>query len=555
MVRMALDLLKRGNLKMIKQGRIPTLDYDLLIYVKSDNSMWITPQNPVELYGEEFRGYNWNDERIPEKNITGRDDDGVESWPTPPEESTINDVARCIKPINPEFEVRWDGKEWTEADNGALCNASFAKIITTDDKITYISSIEHYPVDSLSPTNIDHAKILYPEYAWIIFNSDKTGFRIINPFNPRGNGLVPGSAESYISLDNFLNSDGNYKYSSNNNIDNSQSSNSIVNKNPIIFDSYQEFKLWYNSSNSTYKWINDNGKAKPGKDNINDYDRLIYVIEDNQLWICPSDPREIGGSVGGGWGNGWGLGSPTSRADVPTVFKLLNTEFSISWSDDFNWKEGKDNFNINAFWRKIIFNGKSLEIENATESPPENFEDAKRKFPLHAWIMFENFYQDSTEIRLINPYNKSGCGNVVGPNLKELNNGTFLRSDGKWSLIQEKIEFYINNLSSNIHEKLITKLSVFNYITVALENSSPDPIYFYIYKKRFNKTTESWDSNLITQLNLNPNEGVESYIKSILFDNEEFSKGDIVRIECINNDNSLVHTGSINVVIQYEDYL
>ena len=128
---MALDLLKRGNLKMIKQGRIPTLDYDLLIYVKSDNSMWITPQNPVELYGEEFRGYNWNDERIPEKNITGRDDDGVESWPTPPEESTINDVARCIKPINPEFEVRWDGKEWTEADNGALCNASFAKIITS----------------------------------------------------------------------------------------------------------------------------------------------------------------------------------------------------------------------------------------------------------------------------------------------------------------------------------------------------------------------------------------------------------------------------------------
>ena len=169
--------------------------------------------------------------------------------------------------------------------------------------------------------------------------------------------------------------------------------------------------------------------------------------------------------------------------------------------------------------------------------------------------MFENFYQDSTSIRLINPYNKSGCGNIVGPNLQELNNGTFLRSDGKWSLIQEKIEFYINNLSSNIHEKLITKTTVFNYITVALENSSPDPIYFYIYKKQFNKITESWDSNLITQINLNPNEGVESYIKSILFDNEEFLKGDIIRIECINNDNSLVHTGSINVVIQYEDYL
>jgi len=49
---------------MIKQGRIPTLDYDLLIYVKSDNSLWVTPQNPVELYGEDFRGYNWHDDRI-----------------------------------------------------------------------------------------------------------------------------------------------------------------------------------------------------------------------------------------------------------------------------------------------------------------------------------------------------------------------------------------------------------------------------------------------------------------------------------------------------------
>ena len=148
---------------MIKQGRIPTLDYDLLIYVKSDNSLWVTPQNPVELYGEDFRGYNWHDDRIIGRNITDKDDDGGESWPKEPNQSTIVDVARCIKPINPEFEVRWSGLIWGEADGQALENASFAKLLFINGEITIdpdVGIIESDSLSGFSPTNIIHAKML-----------------------------------------------------------------------------------------------------------------------------------------------------------------------------------------------------------------------------------------------------------------------------------------------------------------------------------------------------------------------------------------------------------
>lgn len=537
-----------------KQGRIPTLDYDLLIHVKSDNSTWITPQNPVELYGEEFRGYNWNDERITEKNITDRDDDGVESWPTPPEESTINDVARCIKPINPEFEVRWNGKEWTEADDGALCNAIFVKLDITNGKIS-ISGVLSDPnsLTGFSPTNIVHAKMLYPDYAWVIYSEREDGFRILNPFNPKGNGLVPGADESYISIGNFVRSDGEIRNiegtNSNTGPENEPPSDS-VDKSPLIFESYLEFKSWYQSVDSTYMWKRGAGTNKTGRKLKNDYGRLIYVIEDNQLWMTPQNPKESRSLAGSGWGV-WGTSIISEKSNVPREFKLIEMGFSISWEDsDFNWETGENNFNIPAYWKKIIWNGSKILIQEATESSPSNLNDAKNKFPHHCWVSTH----EKSEL-LINPFNAQGTGKISGPDFFKFKHNYFLQANGKWSLIQEKIEFYISNLSSNIHEKLITKPSVFNYITVALENSSPDPIYFYIYKKQFNEITESWDSNLITQINLNPDEGVESYIQSIVFDSEEFSYGDIIRIECINNGNSLVHTGSINVVIQYEDYL
>ena len=537
---------------MIKQGRIPTLDYDLLIYVKSDNSLWVTPQNPVELYGEDFRGYNWHDDRIIGRNITDKDDDGGESWPKEPNQSTIVDVARCIKPINPEFEVRWSGLIWGEADGQALENASFAKLLFINGEITIdpdVGIIESDSLSGFSPTNIIHAKMLYPEYAWIITNSNRTGFRIINPFNPRGNGLVVGVNESYISTNYFLSSTG--KHQNLESIGQTESDYQSANKSPLIFDSYSEFKLWYQTINNKYTWKNSNGITKPGRDPINDYDRLIYVIDFNHLWLCPSDPRELNQIAGSGWGE-WGDGE--TRRDVPYQFKFLNSNLSVSWAlDDFNWSTGISSVsNISAAWKKIIWNDSETFFRAADVPQPTDFEDAKKKFPDHSWVIVD---ETLNNIAIINPYNNSGAGFVYGPTFQQLMSGYYLKSDGSWDYPQNNISFSFKGPNNKVHERLLSNSrSIFNRIKMAIDIpiSSGRTLKVELYKKFFDESENNWVEQFITDIELTANEGVESFIKTKIFDNYYFSDNEILVIKYIDSlEGSNNYLGTINVSIYY----
>lgn len=506
---------------IIKKGRNPTTDYDLLIYVKSDNSLWVTPSNPVELYGEDYRGYNWHDDRVIGKNITKPDDTGLQSWPALPENSDVNDVARCIKPINPEYELRWSGLDWSEASGGALENAVFAKLTFTNGTITINGALPAIPPSDLSPNNIVHAKLLFPEYAWIIYNEEGTEFLVINPYNPRGNGLVPGGSGEEYSFPGSGTGTG-------------TGAGTIFNG-PLIFDSYAEFKLWYENPDDTYEWLSSIGIDKNGRVIEEDYDRMIFIIEDSQWWRCPSNPTESGDSLGSGWGSGWGSGSPTNRDDVPTEFKPINLDFNVNWKDEnFDWETGSNDSSITTYWRKILWNGKIPVIDIATELEPTSITDAKSKFPTHSWVVLST-ESSNPSFRLINPYNINGNGNIPGPSLNDITYKKFLRSDGKWDNIQQDVSFNISNLQiGDIGEKLISNLSIFNTISIAVDIPANDDaiLKFELYQKSFNEIDNYWDESLICTVEMPSNNGKESYLKTTNFDITFFDREDILLIKC-----------------------
>jgi len=164
-----------------KTGRVPEIDYGVLIFVVSDSTWWRTPQNPTEYNGTLGTGWlTW----------TGGND--------------INGVPTCIKRMNNEFEVRWGREDIDWAISGSWTWANIVFQASTG-KLTYTAA-------SGSPAaTLAQARDAFPAKAFIVTNPDDptNKFRIVNPYNPSGNNLVRGPVTSDITATNkYLRADG-----------------------------------------------------------------------------------------------------------------------------------------------------------------------------------------------------------------------------------------------------------------------------------------------------------------------------------------------------------
>jgi hypothetical protein len=444
-----------GGSPLTKVGRIPETDYDIMIFVKEDNSLWITPDNPVELYGEDYRGYNWSNILESGKTITGVDPTGELSWPTniiACSASTRNQVPRCIKPIQQEFEVCWANDSGTLQDawTSVITNASFKTISVVNGRLT-ISAGPSFPVNGFpNASTIEYAKHLYPKYAYVIENSITGGsFRLVNPWNPSGNGLVPGPTTTETIENKFLRSDGIWQ---------------PIRGGAVVVDSYYEMCLWYH--NASYGWdpIGGSPLTKVGRIPEIDYDVMIFVKEDNSLWVTPNNPVELYGKdyKGYNWSNTLESGktitgvdptgelswptdtiacSASTRNQVPRCIKPIQQEFEICWANDSGTLQDAWTLVItNASFKTIsVVNGR-LTISAGPSFPVNGFpnastiEYAKHLYPKYAYVIENSITGGS--FRLVNPWNPSGNGLVPGPTTTETIENKFLRSDGIWQPIR-----------------------------------------------------------------------------------------------------------------------
>jgi hypothetical protein len=208
------------NQYLEKVGRVSEIDYDVMVLVKEDNTWWITPPSPVELQGESYRGYNWGD--IAEGTTPEITDEGYlggasYEWTnftganyTDANVKIRQSVPRCIKPLLEEFQIRWNPASWTPIANGWIfksvsIDASGVISVAPSTK----GSSAAVPGGYSPSTRLDHAQILYPKYAYVVENINDDGeFRLVNPFNPSGNNLVPGPEQDKAEDHRYLRSDG-----------------------------------------------------------------------------------------------------------------------------------------------------------------------------------------------------------------------------------------------------------------------------------------------------------------------------------------------------------
>ena len=174
--------------RLIKLGRRTTFDYDVLIFVIEDNTYWRTPTNPTET-GNNL-GSGWTD--------AGWAGDAI-----------FNNVPSDIKRITNEFETRWGSSEneWAISSDwewsGVRLNTSTGSLVT-------------YATGTSPAATLDEAKAFYPNTTYIIRDPNLDGsFRVINPYNPTGNGLVPGPTTDEVIDRNYLRSDGKWSPISN----------------------------------------------------------------------------------------------------------------------------------------------------------------------------------------------------------------------------------------------------------------------------------------------------------------------------------------------------
>ena len=249
---------------------------------------------------------------------------------------------------------------------------------------------------------------------------------VVNPFNPKGRGLVPGPTSNEVNDAKFLRSDGTWQWPTNG---------------VLMFDNYIEFKSWYTASDTTYTWVDSNDRIKIGRRPNFDYDTLIFVIEDNTYWRTPSNPLETGSALGSGWsGTGW-TGDPIFN-DVPTDIKRITNEFEIRWGASEN------DWAIDPEWEWV---GLMLDVSGdgigdlisfATGSTPAaTLSQARNYYPARAYI-YRNDDSDGG-FRVVNPFNPCGNGLVPGATSEDIDEKRFLRSDGKWASISNSFRFYL----------------------------------------------------------------------------------------------------------------
>jgi len=153
------------NNNVVKPGRVPSTDFDRLMYVIVDSSWWRTPTDASISWSAD-----WTD-------------------PNPSKENVPNE----IKPLTNNFEINWS-------------------VINNNQWPTTIPSTWQW-VGTGSNSNFEDVKKSFPHSFYRVVNPNSTSndYRIVNPFNSVGSGLVPGPTSDEVTSNKFLRSDGTWK--------------------------------------------------------------------------------------------------------------------------------------------------------------------------------------------------------------------------------------------------------------------------------------------------------------------------------------------------------
>lgn len=316
--------------------------------------------------------------------------------------------------------------------------------------VTYTQSGSHITIDApyywqwknngtSEPTSFEGVKEAWPHSYYFVESFQEVGFRKVNPFNPKGTGTVPAPETYDIVRDKFLRADGTWQ---------------LPNQKVIVLDNYDEFQLWFENENSYYNWwraiqggepwakyeqyTNFIGIKKPGRLTEADAGALIFIINDNQWWKCPTSGDHIEHDFGTIWGQ-WGV---RGVKGVPNTISKINDIFSVNYGIDTNGL-------------KVLYNPDIMQSETIKLSP-SNWESSPINYPkssdnVSSYFKNTNVKSPDGNSISINPTNPTGKNEVPGPTIDDIKrNNRFLRADGTWQKPQSNIivldnykEFYL----------------------------------------------------------------------------------------------------------------
>lgn len=122
-----------------------------------------------------------------------------------------------------------------------------------------------------------------------------------------------------------------------------------ISEKTIVFDDYNEFQLWFNSTYGTYT---NSNIIKRGRNPERDYDMSVFIRSDNKWFTTPRKPSTVS-DLGKGWNyfdlsdtNAEWTDPNPSFDNVPGSIKPMTNEFEIDWSYEqldggFNWPVAK----------------------------------------------------------------------------------------------------------------------------------------------------------------------------------------------------------------------
>jgi len=258
--------------------------------------------------------------------------------------------------------------------------------------------------------SLDEAQQSWPKSYYVVLPEGPGAVTVVNPYSMYGTGKAPGPKSDDVVLNKFLRADNTWQN---------------VPPGTLIFNDYDEFKLWYTSTNHYESDdIGSDGETitKPARIAEVDLDRIIFIISDTSWWRTPS-------TYGAGGATPWTSWSGTAiKANVPVEIKPINTDFEVNWSSYINWAAAYTANSGTWAWAGIGV------------APTTNHDNAKALWPKGYYTVVNGSY-----LRKVNPFNPTGNGLVPGPITSEVEAYKFLKSDGSWQVpVSGDIHFYIH---------------------------------------------------------------------------------------------------------------
>jgi len=244
---------------------------------------------------------------------------------------------------------------------------------------------------------LQQAKDAWPYNYYVVESTGVGSVTIINPFNLYGVGSTPGPKTQDVKLNKFQRADNTWQN---------------VPPGTLVFNDYVEFKLWFNAANDAYTSTDLGPDAqyvvKPGRVPDTDYDRLIYVIDDNSWWRSPSNASTS-------WTSSWTGGA--SKTSVPVEMKPISGDFQVNWSliNSGNWPAA-----IPLDWTWV-----------GIDPIQTTLDGCKNKYPKSYYVVIDTSDSDYP-VRIVNPFNSLGYGYVPGPTPEDIEKGRVLKASGKW---------------------------------------------------------------------------------------------------------------------------